>query len=116
MENLIDHPISSPEGSNFDNDFEKVEPPAGAIDDSVSSSTGQDFFTPAPAAKPAPASSEAATAPLLSFDDPPAPPKVAEPTPKPDSSTVAKESKPEVAPAPAEPPKKAAVSTGRFFW
>ena len=113
----MDQPITSTESTNFDNDFEKVDPPPGT--DDISSSTEQDFFgTPAPAPpKPAAVSSEAAaaSAPLLDFDPfaaaPVLPAKNPEPVAKPDSTSAVQDLKPSNAPAQSEPANKPPAAT-----
>ena len=93
---------SQPEGNNFDNDFEKLDPfgSPGEDDQLVSSSIQrdtpeEDLYSASP-----PSASEAE--PLVSFDDPPMAAVVPEPVAQPDSS-VAKHDPP----APVKPEKPA---------
>ncbi len=106
------------DSSNFENDFEKLDPLVGSAGDDFGVSS-----TSAPADDPfsaplAPTSEAIPSKPLISMDefDPMKPSPPAEPAFQPDSSSPpAKEPTPPPAPAPvakAEPAKKPQVSTG----
>ncbi len=106
-------PVSQTDSSNFENDFEKLDPLVPLTDDLVSSSSQQaeDLFSASGllSAESAPAK------PIINLDDlDPLKAPTSEPAFQPDSSSPAKEPTPPPAPAPAkaEPTKKPQVSTG----